>query len=1399
MPDPASVLHGEGGYVNLDDDGHWWVRAGRVFYSPRLNDSATQELAHAQRHFFMANRFLDPFGNVSTVRHDAHDLVPVELRDPVGNTVDSLIDYRVLSPYLMTDANGNRSEIAFDTLGLVVGTALMGKKEEKEGDSLEGFVADLSERNILSQLQHPLRDPWKVLQRATTRLVYDLSAFERTRTHSQPQPAVVHILARETHTADLAPEEKTKIQHSFSYSDGFGREIQKKLQAEPGLLVEHGPGVNPRWVGSGWTIFNNKGKPIRQYEPFFSATQEFEFANIAGVSPVLFYDPIERVVATLHPNHTYDKVVFDPWRQETWDVNDTVSQTNPADDPVAGDFFLPLPKALYLPTWYEQRQSGALGAEEKLAAIKAAVHAMTPAIAFFDTLGRSFLTVAHNRFLRDGAPIEELFATRVELDIQANQRSVTDALLRTVMIYDYDMLNKRIRQASMEAGERWTMDDADGKAIRAWDSRGHNFRTASDALRRPTQRFVHGTDADNSDPRTLAGEVVYERTVYGEGQPNDRALNLRTRVFQHQDIAGVITNMGQNSVAGRDEAFDFKGNLLRSRRQFIQDYTSLPNWSTNSPVMMPEAFADSTQYDALNRPIAITTPDGSVTLPSYNQADLLDAVQVKLRGARTGTSFVVNIDYNAKGQRTLIENGNHTTTEYTYDPITFRLVRLSTTRLGFPTNQQVVQDLSYVYDPMGNVTHIQDNADIQNVVFFRNLRVEPGADYTYDAVYRLIQASGREHLGRNGNGQRLPPTATSYNDAPRVGLLQPGDGNAMGTYTEQYHYDAVGNFVRFVHRGSDPVNPGWTRSYDYTQASLLEPGNASNRLTRTSLSGNQPLNENYSYDRHGNMVHMPQLQVMRWDFKDQLTMTRRQAVNASDHEGDQHLGQRMFYQYGASGQRVRKVTESGSGTRIKERLYLGSFEIYREYDAVGTVTLQRETLHVMDDKKRTALVETTTVDDKAHARSLPRARTRYQFDNHLGSACVELDSTAALISYEEYYPYGSTSYQAGRAVVELNPKRYRYTGKERDEETGFYYHWARYYAPWLGRWTSCDPAGLVDGVALYSYGKANPVVFLDPTGTTVTVSGSTVHAASNNVDFNTSQGAANEAFLRDIRSGLTNSEAGLFRINQQNQLEFAGNTQNLSQFSELTQMLVGQINSSVNIKVMPALLASLSKNPQQRALQIQAVSADTFSVREGGQTVGGLVLKTSPMMAFGGVTGSTASSGSSEIDVVYISGPTATAKLPAGVRAGTKLPAVAGMPSGISTAQQPFFQQGGITQTLVHELGAHVEGTLRGEPNADSQFSRQVPLPGGGSAQLRDFRNQTGSDPDPASVLPNTSKTPFERSLRLERLALGNFNAKLPRGFTLGGSPNRRQADVDLVDRAERNVLRNEWPQLFTP
>ncbi|MEV6596687.1 SpvB/TcaC N-terminal domain-containing protein [Actinoplanes sp. NPDC051346] len=1140
LPDPASVLavgaasssaKDLGGYVDLDGDGAWWVPSGRLSYAPASAATPALERNYARRHFFLPRRYRTAFHTAAApvetqVAYDEHDLRPVEMVDAAGNRVRGDLDYRVLSPMRLTDPNDNVTAVAFDALGLVVATALMGKQDPRhvEGDKLNGFSATLTSSQIRDHFHDPRATPRALIGQATTRLIYDLFAYERTKGSAQPSPAGVCTIARETHRADLADGQVSRLRQTFTYSDGFGRVIQRKVEAEPGrrplrdeagvLVVEGGrpkvtPDVGPRWVGSGWTEFNNKGSAVRHYEPFFSDTHRPDFDARIGVTDVVFYDPLQRAVAVLHPDHTYEKTVLHPWWQRDYDVNDTVAahgdQTgDPRTDPHIG----PLVKAYFddqgpgwLP-WREQRRGGALGADEEAAAVRAAAHADTPTTTYLDALGRVFLTRAHNGFTPAEAPVH--LDTRALHDIQGNKVRVVDALGRITRTAEYDMLGNPIQVTSMEAGRRWILNDCAGNVLRSWDSRGHDFGTEFDALRRPERFFVRGTDPAASDPDTLAGPVLYQRLEYGEHEPNAAAGNLRGRLVRQFDGSGWVAS-----------GYDFKGNVTRQTREVAAGYHSLVDWQEPQPA--GERFLTSTTYDALNRPCQLVEPHGpgegaarTVVQPVYSEAGLL-----KRLDAWTGQvadppgpldpaivppspAGVVDISYDAHGRRTRIAYRNGAVTRYRYDPDTFRLVALYTTRgPGFtedcggdpppprtaaPEEPPVglscgVQNLHYTYDPAGNLTRVRDAA--QQRTFFRNQLVDASCDYTVDPLYRLIQATGREHLGQAG--QAIPH---SHDDGRRIGLPQPGEGDAVGRYCETYAYDPAGNLAAMTHRATCPGAVSWSRTFEYAEASQIEDGDGhavrpSNRLTSSAVAGATEVfsSQGDGYDAHGNPRRMPQLQAMAWDFRDRLRTTQRQAVNPDDAEGVARQGERTYYVYDSAGERVRKVTETAAGRLKEERIYLGGFELYRKHSGQHA-GLERETFHLVTGAGRVALVETRNdVDD-----GTPVSLVRYQLGNHLGSSSLELDEQAKIISYEEYTPYGSTSYQAVRRDVQVSLKRYRHTAKERDEESGLSYHGARYYAPWLARWVNCDPSGPADGPNLYLYVSGRPLMFHDPTG-----------------------------------------------------------------------------------------------------------------------------------------------------------------------------------------------------------------------------------------------------------------------------------------------------------------------------
>src|SRR5690554_4907059 len=207
-------------------------------------------------------------------------------------------------------------------------------------------------------------------------------------------------------------------------------------------------------------------------------------------------------------------------------------------------------------------------------------------------------------------------------------------------------------------------------------------------------------------------------------------------------------------------------------------------------------------------------------------------------------------------------------------------------------------------------------------------------------------------------------------------------------------------------------------------------------MTEESKGNNFPLNSYRSNSEQDGALKAIEFNTYNYthDVPDNMT-----AINWNTQNELKSISKRnkpTYYQY-SGGERVHKFTDKGS---IKEeRIYLGNFEIYRKFDNTSSLIIERQTVHVSDDTGRIAMLEKRTAGSAADDNDTAESLERYVYSNHLQSASLELDETGAIISYEEYHPYGTTSYQANNSGIKAVAKRYRYTGEERDEESGLYY------------------------------------------------------------------------------------------------------------------------------------------------------------------------------------------------------------------------------------------------------------------------------------------------------------------------------------------------------------------------
>jgi RHS repeat-associated protein len=972
----------------------------------------------------------DPLEHDTAISYDVYDFRPTQVTDPVGLTARVVYDYRVLQPREVTDPNGNQTTFTYTPLGLLESTAVMGKAGAHEGDTpaVPG-----------------------------TRMIYDFHAFD-----SRRQPISVHTIQRVYHVSETAvplPERDETIE-KIEFSDGCGRLLQTRSRAEDILFGDpifgdaglpadqsrpvggsigqrRAAGDPPNVVVSGWQIYDNKGKVVEKYEPFFSTAWDYAPPTAAqhGQKVMMYYDPRGHTIRTINPDASEQRVIYGvpgsiatpelttpdifeptPWEVYTYDANDNAGRTHPTTAPT-----------------YQN-------------------HWNTPASALIDALGRTTETSERN----GPNPLSDWYTTRSTYDVRGNVLSVTDALKRVAFRHIYDLANRPLRSESIDAGKRRIILDASGNSIEQRDSKGALTLHAHDTRNRLVRLWARDDD--------ISQVTLRERLEYGDGgnpgQPGaeraaHRAANRLGNLYQHYDEAGRLTC----------ELYDFKQNVREKVRQVIGDPALLavftlppatwqgralrvdwqpPGETTQEhyvgSLLDAHEYRTSLTYDALNRVKVMRYPqdvDGARKglYPHYNSAGALESVHLD------STTYVQHIAYNAHGQRTLIAYGNGMMTRHAYEPQTFRLARMrsepyrQSSPLAYtPSGAAPLQDYAYVHDLAGNILTIHDRTPAGGIP-----NTAPGLNaleriFTYDPLYRLLSATGREC--------DVPP-ALPWLDEPRC-----TDPTRTRAYQERYRYDPLGNLLQLHHQvNSGNANRGF------------ELAAGSNRLATVTLG---LLVYHYVYDVNGNLTQEATARHFEWDHSDRMRAYRTQPGNAEPSVHAQYL-------YDATGQRVKKLVRKQGGQIAVTIAIEGVFEHHRH--SQGSARQENNTLHVMDNQSRIALIRVGNPcpDDVTPA-------VTYHLGDHLGSNNVVVDEIGGWIKREESTPYGEVSFGS------FAWKRYRFTGKERDSARGLDYFGARYYAAWLGRWMSCDPAGMVDGPNLYNYGRDNPLNVIDARG-----------------------------------------------------------------------------------------------------------------------------------------------------------------------------------------------------------------------------------------------------------------------------------------------------------------------------
>ncbi|ELT5416656.1 type IV secretion protein Rhs [Salmonella enterica] len=617
----------------------------------------------------------------------------------------------------------------------------------------------------------------------------------------------------------------------------------------------------------------------------------------------------------------------------------------------------------------------------------------TPVIAVCDNHGITIRTLNWNREDKDSP--RRLLVTHTRLDTASRAtvqrdprrfaaRQQDDTALSNLYCMS-SLTGQVLKRASTDSGWQVTRFDAASRTAWSIDGRGTVHTQAYDMLGRP-----------QSGSKRLKGEAlrVSWRHAYTDtcsADANAQKNNLRGLCVQRWDDSGLQT---VESVA-------LSGAILRQTQQFLLSAQAQPDWPEDDAgkqaLLEDKIYVSTISADARGISLNQTDAMGNQLSWRYDVSSHVKSQYATLSDGKKQT-LLEDTMWSAAGQVLEEKTGNGVTTSYRYEPETQRLSAMSALR----ADSTLLQDLDYGYDNTGNLISITDNTIATR--YFQNQQTDGRREFTYDALYQLLEATGRENAGNTTVPYAVLPASIPTDSTQTIG------------YTRSFRYDDSGNLLSLSHQGA----ACFTRT--------MVVSDASNRSRLQNDTGTlTPDDVDAAFDPNGNLLN---LQVS-------ATASEQLILDASDHlqtvilldrNGDIQQSDREIYQYSA-GMRMRKqtriLTKADSNLwTVDEVRYLPGLELRRHWQETitgDTVTPQdpTEELHVITTQAGRAGIRLlhwkTGKPD-----SIDNNQARWQMSDNFYA--LELDAQGQTISREEYYPFGGTAVWAARSELEANAR-----------------------------------------------------------------------------------------------------------------------------------------------------------------------------------------------------------------------------------------------------------------------------------------------------------------------------------------------------------------------------------------